>query len=33
MLNRRRFLTSTAAGFAALHFTPAFAQDAPQLQI
>ncbi|TIT75839.1 MAG: tripartite tricarboxylate transporter substrate binding protein, partial [Mesorhizobium sp.] len=33
MLNRRRFLTSTAAGIAALHFTPAFAQDAPQLQI
>ncbi|TIT92619.1 MAG: tripartite tricarboxylate transporter substrate binding protein, partial [Mesorhizobium sp.] len=33
MLNRRRFLTSTAAGFAALHFAPAFAQDTPQIQI
>ncbi|TIR44387.1 MAG: twin-arginine translocation signal domain-containing protein, partial [Mesorhizobium sp.] len=26
MLNRRRFLSTTAAGFAALHFGPAFAQ-------
>ncbi|TIR85345.1 MAG: twin-arginine translocation signal domain-containing protein, partial [Mesorhizobium sp.] len=25
MLNRRRFLSTTAAGFAALHFGPAFA--------
>ncbi|TJW87503.1 MAG: twin-arginine translocation signal domain-containing protein, partial [Mesorhizobium sp.] len=37
MLNRRRFLTSTAvagvAGFAALHLSPALAQDAPQIQI
>ncbi|TIU00041.1 MAG: tripartite tricarboxylate transporter substrate binding protein, partial [Mesorhizobium sp.] len=33
MLNRRRFLSTTAAGFAALHFGPAFAQDAPQIQI
>ncbi|TIS74819.1 MAG: tripartite tricarboxylate transporter substrate binding protein, partial [Mesorhizobium sp.] len=37
MLNRRRFLMSTAAagaaGFAALHLSPAFAQDAPQIQI
>ena len=37
MLNRRRFLMSTAAagaaGFAASHLTPAFAQDAPQIQI
>ncbi|MER9129312.1 tripartite tricarboxylate transporter substrate-binding protein [Mesorhizobium sp. M0768] len=37
MLNRRRFLMSTAAagaaGLAASHFIPAFAQDAPQLQI
>ncbi|RRI07728.1 tripartite tricarboxylate transporter substrate binding protein [Mesorhizobium tamadayense] len=37
MLNRRRFLTTTAAagaaGFAALHLTLAFAQDAPQIQI
>ncbi|TIL81187.1 MAG: twin-arginine translocation signal domain-containing protein [Mesorhizobium sp.] len=37
MLNRRGFLTSTAAagaaGFAALHLSPAFAQDAPQIQI
>ncbi|TIU57018.1 MAG: tripartite tricarboxylate transporter substrate binding protein, partial [Mesorhizobium sp.] len=37
MLNRRKFLTSTAAvgaaGFTALHFTPALAQDVPQIQI
>ena len=37
MLNRRRFLMSTAAagaaGFVATHLTPAFAQDAPQIQI
>ncbi|TIX45437.1 MAG: twin-arginine translocation signal domain-containing protein, partial [Mesorhizobium sp.] len=37
MLNRRRFLMSTAAagaaGLAVSHFVPAFAQDAPQLQI
>ena len=37
MLNRRKFLMSTAAagaaGFVASHLTPAFAQDAPQIQI
>ncbi|QND56702.1 Bug family tripartite tricarboxylate transporter substrate binding protein [Mesorhizobium huakuii] len=37
MLNRRRFLMSTAAagaaGLAGLHLTPAFAEGAPQIQI
>ena len=37
MLNRRRFLMSTAAagtaGLAGLHLIPAFAEGAPQIQI
>lgn len=33
MLNRRAFLASTAAGLVAAHLTPAFAADAPQLEI
>ena len=33
MLNRRRFLMSTAAGIAGLHFTPACAQDATPISI
>ncbi|MBN9242232.1 MAG: tripartite tricarboxylate transporter substrate binding protein [Mesorhizobium sp.] len=33
MLNRRAFLASTAAGLVAAHLAPAFAADAPQLEI
>ncbi|TIT46992.1 MAG: twin-arginine translocation signal domain-containing protein, partial [Mesorhizobium sp.] len=37
MLNRRRFLMSTAAagaaGLVASHFSPAFAEGAPQIQV